>query len=382
MKTSTRRQRINSRIVVPSLHMLWVLALLFGLVVGMTGQGSVASAAPKAAPMTWTVLVGGEAEIEKQDMGPAGAWQFMRFYPDNITINAGDTIVFKLNSAEVHTVTFPKSGDRPPDLIIPEGGTSQRMLFNPLAVLPQGAAVYTGTALAGSGQLGGGPQFPTEYKLSFGKTGTYDYNCAFHPMMKGKVNVQQAGSAYPKTQAQVEAEAKAQLAADTAAGKTADAAAKTVLPSLPGPNGTTIHQVKVGYDDPSGNLSWMRFSPTDLTVHVGDTVEWIQLDPMAPHTITFTSGGKDPDFVLVEPQKSGPPKLVANPEVFGPVGGTTYSGKGYFNSGALWGTKEATPGPRKYSLTFDTPGTYEFLCALHDPMGMYGHITVKPKGAS
>ena len=49
---------------------------------------------------TWTVLVGGEAEVEQQENGPAGAWQFMRFYPENITINAGDTIKIDTRSGE------------------------------------------------------------------------------------------------------------------------------------------------------------------------------------------------------------------------------------------------------------------------------------------
>jgi plastocyanin len=47
----------------------------------------------------------------------------------------------------------------------------------------------------------------------------------------------------------------------------------------------------------------------------------------------------------------------------------------------LWGTKDPTPGPREYSLTFDTPGTYKYVCVLHDDMGMMGQITVLPKGA-
>jgi plastocyanin len=155
----------------------------------LTGVGlpqvQLAAAAPsvQTGPVTWTVLVGGQGEMEQQPMGPMGAWQFMRFYPDSITVNVGDTIVWKYNAAEPHTVTFPKSGDQVPVLAIPEGGSSQRMLFNPPAILAQGGASYDGTALAGSGQMGGGPQFPTEYKLTFTRPGTYDYSCAFHTLI-------------------------------------------------------------------------------------------------------------------------------------------------------------------------------------------------------
>jgi plastocyanin len=357
-----------------------MLILVIGLAAGGIVPQAMAAPAPQAGPTTWTVLIGGQAEIVQQDQGPAGAWQFMRYYPGSITINVGDTVVWKLNSAEPHTVTFPQPGEnKAPDLIIPEGGGSQRMLGNPLAFLPQGGAEYDGSALTGSGQIGGGPPFPIEYKLTFTKPGTYDYYCAFHSMMKGTVVVQEAGSAYPKTQAQIDADAAAQLAADTQAAKQAEPAAMQTS-TRPGPNGTTIYEVNIGYGD--GTMSWMRFSPADLTIHVGDTVEWTQKDVEAPHTVTFTSGGQEPELVLTEPQQSGPPKLVVNPEVLAPAGGTTYSGQGYFNSGFVWGTEVPIPGPRTYSLTFDTPGTYKYICVLHDPMGMNGQVTVLAQGAA
>jgi plastocyanin len=355
-----------------------LLVLLAGPAASLAVPQAVAAPAPQNGPTAWTVLVGGQAGIEQQAMGPAGAWQFMRFYPDSITINAGDTIVWKLASAEPHTVTFPAPGEQPPALIIPEGGDSGRMLFNPLAVLPQGGSDYAGTALTGSGQIDPGPQFPKEYSLTFTAPGSYEYICAFHQMMKGTVVVQAAGTPYPKTQAEIDADAAAQLAADTQTAKAAEPQAMQAT-TRPGPNGTTIHEVNMGYGD--GTMAWMRFSPADLTINVGDTVEWTQKDMGTPHTVTLTSGGAEPELVLAEPQQAGPPKLIVNPVVLAPAGGSTYSGQGYFNSGFVWGTEEPQPGPRTYSLTFDTPGTYEYICVLHDMMGMNGQITVQAQGA-
>lgn len=339
-------------------------------------QGA-ANPASATGSKTWTVLVGGEAGIEQQEHGPAGAWQFMRFYPESITINAGDTIVWQLNSAEPHTVTLPKPGEKSPELVVAEAGKDQRMMFNPLAILPQGKESYDGTALTGSGQMGGEPQFPTEYKLTFTKPGTYDYFCAFHPMMKGTVVVQAAGEPYPETQAQIYDGVREQLEADTQAAMKAKPEAEKAA-TRPGPNGSTIYEVKMGYGD--GILAWMRFNPTKLTIKVGDTVEWNQADTDTPHTVTFTSEGQEPEMVLAEKQAAGPPNLILNPEVLMPAGKGTYSGTGYFNSGFIWGTKDPTPGPRTYSLTFDTPGTYKYTCILHDMMGMQGEITVQPKG--
>jgi plastocyanin len=361
----------------PKLKVISILVLLVGLVTGVGVPRSMAAPPAQDGPTTWTVLVGGEGEIEQQEYGPVGAWQFMRFYPETITVNAGDTIVWKLNSGEPHTVTFPTHGEKSPELTITEGkGDSQQVLFNPLAILPQGKAKFDGTALTGSGQLGGEAQFPKEYKLSFTKPGTYEYFCAFHQMMKGKVIVQAAGTPYRKTQSQIDAEAAAQLKADRQAALKAAPQAQQVS-TRPGPNGTTIHEVKMGYGN--GLLAWMRFGPTDLTIKVGDTVEWTQGDVETPHTVTFTSGGKEPEMVITEPQSSGAPKLILNPKVLAPAGGTTYSGHGYFNSGFIWGTKAPIPGQRTYSLTFDTPGTYKYTCILHDEMGMRGQIIVQAK---
>ena len=364
------------------MHKLWqklgsivAIAVMAGILAGPATQPALAA---QTGPTTWTVLVGGEAQISQQPDGPAGAWQFMRFYPETITINAGDTVVWKLNSAEFHTVTFPVPGQKAPDFIVPEGGDSQRLIANPLAAFPQGGATYDPTVYTNSGLLSRAPGSPQEYKLTFDKPGDYAYLCAVHAMMQGHVIVQETGKAYPKTQAQYDADAKAQLASDTAAAAKLEAGASAVV-TEPGPNGTTTYQVKIGAG--YGTSAWMRFGPTDLTIHVGDTVEWVQNDVEAPHTVTFASGQTPPEDILPEPQSSGPPKLVFNPEVLAPAGGNTYSGTSLFNSGLLQGTKSPAPGPRTYSLVFDQPGTYQYVCTLHDGMGMKGTITVVAQGA-
>lgn len=348
-----------------------MLAIFIGSSFAQTPQG-----AAKTGPMTWTVLVGGEAAIGPQEYGPSGAWQFMRFYPENITINVGDKIQWILKGSEPHTATFPGPGEKMPDLLFPENNSSQRLLFNPLVILPQGDSSYNGTKLTGSGQLDVEPNFPREYNLTFTKAGTFEYFCGFHNMMRGNVTVQPEGKPYPKTQEQIDAEATKILSADMEAALKAEPTAENVS-TLPGPNGTTIHEVKLGYGD--GRISWMRFVPTNMTVHAGDSVEWIREDVETPHTVAFLSGGKEPDFALVEPQQRGPPKFVLNPIVQLPSGGKVYSGKGYFNSGAIWGTMLPLPGPHSYNLTFDTPGNYEYICIFHDYMGMKGNVVVLPR---
>ncbi len=236
------------------------------------------------------VQVGGEAAIEPQEYGPSGAWQFMRFYPEKITINVGDKIIWKLKGSEPHTVTFPTPGEKIPDLIIPENNSSQRLLLNPMAILPAGVSTYNVITLTGSGQLDVEPNFPREYNLTFLNTGNFAYYCAFHSMMKGRVVVQPVGTPHQKAQEQIDLETARVLAADV---KTAlNARLKTAnVSTSPGSNGTKIHMIKLGYGN--GRIVLMRFIPTDLTIPVGDTVEWVRDDVETPHTITFFQVAKN-----------------------------------------------------------------------------------------
>ncbi len=359
-------------------HRLGIIILAICILAILTGAASAQAQQGKTqpGPATWTVLVGGEAAIEPQEYGPSGAWQFMRFYPENITINAGDKIIWMLKSSEPHTVTFLGPIKQMPALLIPENSSSQRLLFNPLVILPQGARIYNGTMLTGSGQLDIETGFPREYNLTFTEPGKFEYFCAFHSMMKGNVTVQPAGTPYPKTQEQIDAEATKLLASDMEAALLAEPNAENVS-SHPGSNRTTVYEAKIGYGD--GRIDWMRFAPTNLTIHAGDSIHWIRGSVETPHTVSFLSGGKEPELVIPEPQQRGPPKLILNPVVLMPAGGRIYNGTGYFNSGIIWGTMIPLPGSKGYNLTFNKPGTYEYICMLHDYMGMKGWIKVLPR---
>jgi len=351
------------------------------------GAARPVSAAPtkQSGPTTWTVLVGAESEVTQSDHGPVGAWQFMRFYPDNLTVNEGDTIDFKLNSSEFHNVMMLGPSQQPPQTLIPEGGSSHRVLANPATFLPQGGNTYDGSATVGSGQMVRGPQGVQDYKLTFPKAGSYQYICSIHSGvnpanaqvmgMVGKLTVQAAGSAYPQTQAQIDADAQAAMTADAAEAAKSDADAQKVA-TRPGPNGSTVYTVNMGYTAMNGMADWMRFSQPDISIHEGDSIEWVQKADMAPHTVTLVSGGKEPDFIQPEAQPAGPPKLVINPQVALPAGGSTYNGTGYFNSGIIEGTMNPAPGPRNYTLTFAQQGRYEYICVIHDQEGMSGYVTV------
>jgi plastocyanin len=114
-----------------------------------------------------------------------------------------------------------------------------------------------------------------------------------------------------------------------------------------------------------------EFAPKELTVKTGDTVIWQAVDP---HTITFNPAPPAPVLFTVRARPDGPPFLVRNPLVWRPAKpASVYDPAQYFNSAPLG---IITPQSTSWALTFDSPGVYEYICALHHPMGMKGTITV------
>jgi plastocyanin len=364
------------------------MALLPALLLSLSGMSAAAAPAEQSGTQTWTALSGAEIFTEP---GEKSSWQAMKFYPGSITINAGDRITWKHNAGvEPHTVTFlGPDGKRPEDLVPegpPQGNRPPRVMIAPNVAFAQGGNSYDGSQYVNSGVIAAGQPGPQEFSVTFPKAGTYTYICVLHTVqlpdgtimgMKGTVVVQAAGSALPKTNAQVMADAQAAIDADKAAAMGMEPEAKAVV-GRAGPNGTTIYTAHAGYVSPDGSLHYMRFSPPEAPIKVGDTIEWITPGRTTGfHTVTF---GDEPEFLLVEPQPNGPPKLVLNP-LFLPAGDNTHEGRGYYNSGPIF-PSDPPPGlgVEKYTLTFNEPGRYEYICITHYLNGMDATVTVGSGG--
>ncbi len=95
--------------------------------------------------------------------------------------------------------------------------------------------------------------------------------------------------------------------------------------------------------DHTVTLQGTTFSPKDLTINAGETVQWNNTGGV--HNVNGS-------------QQSFPD----NPESF--------------TSGAPSGTAW------NYSFTFNTPGFYDYQCDVHASMGMVGTVTVLPAGGS
>ena len=312
------------------------VACAAALLLAGCGGGNTTNTTPpqQQSPVAWVVQAGGSSQNE--------ALQALQFYPGTITIDAGDSITWQFPAGEPHTVTFlgPKSAPPPPS--------------DPSVPAPAGGTSYDGSTYTSSGFL----LLGKAYTLTFPKAGTYTYYCLIHGEMVGKVVVQPAGTAYPQMPFQIAGKNTTAVAADL---KTAsDVVAQ--FPYTPG--GTHL---AVGMSPGLGaqtltNASVVRFlsgdslSDTSVTVPVGATVTWTNLDSNLPHTVTFAAVGQT--FPTMPPFSP-------------PSGGTTYDGTALVNSGPLFGGQS-------FSLKFTKAGTYTYHCLFHDDTeNMIGTVVVQ-----
>lgn len=295
-----------------------------------------ASPSPASCPVAtkWHAKVGVEC--------PGSALQGLRFYPPMLTVNVGDTITWQFNSHEPHTVSFLAPSQTPPP---PNSLTAQ---------LPAGGTTEDGSTFTSSGFMFAGQT----YSLKFTKAGTFAMFCLIHqPEMQGSIVVQPAGSAYPKTQGQYDAQAGVLMTTDINA-------AQSSVGSFPfTPGGTQLVAgiapgLAVG---PPSNATVLRFlagatlSASSVSVPVGTTLTWTNESNNEPHTVTFPIAGQTP-----------PPTL----SPFAPPSGpSSYDGTTLVNSGVL------LPGG-SFSLKLTKAGTYTYYCLFHDDEGMLATVTV------
>jgi plastocyanin len=287
---------------------------------------------PPPGPLTWNIVTGGSAQSE--------AVQALDFYPNSITIHAGDTVTWTNFTSIPHTVSIPPAGQSPPP------GRP-----NPA---PVGGTIFDNSAYISSGFLLNGQT----YAVTFSTPGTYAYYCMVHPPeMTGQIVVLPAGAPLPTTPQQYLTAALADQTLDLQAGAASiqqfpyapggTHLAAGISPGLPGtqPSEPTVMRF---LDDTTAN--------SNISVSVGTTVTWTNESNNVPHTVTFPVLGQAPP--------AGPGDLVP------PSGGPAYDGTVLTNSGVM------SPG-QSYTLTFTKAGTYAYYCLFHDgPTGMIGTVTV------
>jgi plastocyanin len=309
--------------------------VLAGLVPATAGAAAKSQVHSKeaATPAAITVLVG----LGQTGVSPGSQ---LAFTPKYVDISVGDTVTFKeIDKIEPHTVTFGSMAalKKMSDTFItptPQKNGPPLLVIDPKAVTPTPGHTYSGMGIANSGIL---PLGKT-WSLTFTAPGTYHYVCLIHGMgMAGVVTVHPAQTGH-----------------------------------------TWIVQAGDGMaaaNDKANTTTNDSFYPRHLTIKVGDTVEWIG----GFHTITFapeaTLHQLEANLFIPVPQPGGAPKLVFNPKIAFPSGGSSYNGKGMANSGLLpFTVPPGSKAPPTYKLTFTAAGTFGYDCLIHP--GMDGTITV------
>ena len=307
----------------PKRARLLVAALAATLLPLALSASASASSPPQA--RTWQVAVGQETQND--------AIQGMAFLPGTVWINEGDKITWTAKAGEIHTVTFLAT-DQPLSRFNPA---------DPMQLFPQGTSHYDGVSYFNSGVMtdesdSGFPSHTT-YSLTFDKTGSFTYFCLVHgTMMKGTVHVRPAGTRYPFTQKQYNHQSVVKAAAILRDGRQLWARTRQAA---------TSHRVFAGADD--GTAMVMRFINGHVTIHKGTSVTFVNNGMGAPHTITF-----------------GPEQA----NIFAPYGDPTQFTGQQLNSGIM-------PPGSSFKVTFQKAGTFHYVCALHDYMGMTGTVTVE-----
>jgi plastocyanin len=314
------RALCTKRLLHAPLFALLLTALLATPVLASPREGHAESHAH-----TWYAYVSAATPDQRMDI--------MHFLPGDLTIDAGDSVVWTVKSGEIHTVTFLAKGQQYPG-------------FNPgdpTQIFPQGGSVYDGVSYYNSGVMTTLPEASgfgfaaRTYKLTFPSAGDFTYYCLVHPGMVGQIHVQPAGTPYPHTQAWYNRQNGIERDTFFAQGQQLANQAE---------HATNNHLVYVGV----GNMDvdYMRFIHQTVTIHVNQSVSFSN-QSMGPHTVTF--GEEQPNITV-------------------PYGDPThYDGSYPLNSGFMLG-------PAPFTVTFIKPGVYPYFCGLHDYLGMTGTVIV------
>jgi plastocyanin len=307
------------------------------------------------AQQNWKAGLGGQ----NKDMGK----QAIAFLPNELWIHEGDNITWTSGTGEIHTVSFLIAGQAYTNFMVGCPGYS-----------PSGTS-FDGTKCVSTPPLTTGQSFT----VNFPKPGSYSLVCLVHPHMTGVIHVLPASATLPHTQAFYDAQAAEQqknLLTDTDKQRDMDDMLSAHV--LANKNSVTagIGEMAVtgaGFE----SLSVVRFLKGTIEVHKGDTIEWTNLDPALPHTITFG----------VEPANPGPPSanVPLIPDADGVLHATINSHGDNVHSGFIVaasenqaGVAQSPPGNTRFRITFTEAGTYNYICALHDNLGMIGKVVVLP----
>jgi plastocyanin len=287
--------------------------------------------------------------------------QALAFLPNELWIQVGDSLTWTFVTDEKHTVTFLKPGQvRPSFQVGCPGATAD-------------GTSYDGTACVNSGVLLG----QQSYTVSFPKAGNYRLVCLVHVDMTGMVHVLGPSETLPHDQdfyARQMRQDQHKLLSDASRleGRGIAAAERTSTNEVT----AGISEIVATTGGGAHSAAVMRFLRDTMIVQVGDTVEWTNLGPTVGHTVTFGTEPADP--------VTAPPSPGVTADSDGALHAFVGSPTDNVHSGILRpapqernGLAQAPPAITRFRVTFTSPGTFHYICALHDDLGMVGTVIVR-----
>jgi plastocyanin len=375
--------------------------------------GQVVTAAPAAASPGVTTVT-----ADQPSAVPAGRlWSFNDFFPRTVTVRTGSDLQF-INEG-FHTFTVLPAGDTAKadahanaitlddtdDAGLNPNGTTHSELNLPAVFptsftcgpVPAPACDFDGSSVVSSGAPLAGPPAPFMVHVT-ASPGTYVFICRIHAGMTGKLKVLPAVATVPSA-AQVDKQIAKQIKNDLHGAAVADAQANRDAVKQNKDGTRTLH-VTAGTSSHDGKVALLEFFPRVLDAKPGDTVVFKPKSPNEPHTVTFpgdlgtemvnlceTASGDipfgPPDFSCPDHPGQGPDEVewdggngVWNLTVPGAAGTISDSGivaaRRWTSDVGASSTDALTTWT--VSLAGAAPGTYTYVCQIHD--GMEASIVV------
>jgi plastocyanin len=308
---------------------------------------------------TWQATVGAQSS----DMGR----QALAFLTNELWVHAGDSIIWTFPTPEIHTVTFLEQDISPQQVRparpgVPGGGCP--------GTTPDGSS-FDGSACVTSPELVNGQT----YTVNFPTAGNFKLVCLVHPSMTGAVHVLDLAESLPFDQTFYDRQAKRERTELLADG------ARLVGRARATARLTSEDEVTAGIGEivATGGgaqiVSVVRFLPGTTVVHVGDTVEWTNLDPETPHTVTF---GVEPANLVLPSQGVGSDSDGAEHAVLSSPGDNLHSGFLVAAPQERRGLAQSPLAVNRFRVTFTSAGIFDYFCALHDELGMVARVIVNP----
>lgn len=329
-----------------------------------------------AQAQSWHATVG--------EQSPDEAVQALAFLPNEMWIHVGDSITWTFHANEGHSVTFLKVGQPRPTFLAgcaagapPNGTTPDGSAFDGLGCVNSGIIKTPGIT----------------YTVTFSNPGNYVVVCLLHANQSGTIHVLNASEPLPHDQDFYDSQAAVEerdLLHDHDGGFAAESDERAPGQSdEPDAHAShDMHLVVIGKGElvgtPGGaqSVSTMRFGSASVEIHAGETVEWGSFD-VSGHSVTF--GDEPPGgFTPLDPPSASPGAILSHDSdgalhaILTSVSDSIHSGRIAPASQERTGLGQLAPGATRFRVTFTAPGTYPYVCAFHDELGMKGEVVVLP----